>query len=127
VAVLVPFIGLLSLTTVALLAFLNVKERIYELGLLLSIGVKTSKILTAFLLKACCSAIVGAVLGITLFYLCVDAGNDKFFSSYGADLLIHKSKLLLALLAMPLLAVLATWLPALWAAQTDPAEVLRND
>jgi ABC-type lipoprotein release transport system permease subunit len=127
VAVFVPFIGLLSLATIGLLAFLNVKERIYELGLLLSIGVKTGKILTAFLMKACCSAFVGAVLGIGLFYLCVNIGNEKFFHSYMADSLIHKSKLLLTLVAMPLLALMATWLPALWAAQTDPAEVLRND
>ena len=127
VAVLVPFIGLLSLATIALLAFLNVKERIYELGLLLSIGVKTSKILTAFLMKACCSAFVGALLGIIIFYLSLNVGNTKFFNGFEAAVLIDKNKILLTLILMPLLAIMATWLPALWAAQTDPAEVLRND
>ena len=127
VAIMIPFIAILCMATIALLTFLNVRERIYELGLLLSLGVKTSKILMAFLLKACFSAVLGALIGIGLFYLCLNSGRESFFNGYEAELLMQNSKLILVLLLMPLLTVLATWLPALWAAQTDPAEVLRHD
>ena len=127
VSILIPFIAILCMATIALLAFLNVRERIYELGLLLSLGVKTGKILAAFLLKACLSALLGTLLGLGLFYVFINGGKEQFFNSHEADLLVQNSKLLLLLIAMPLLSVLATWLPALWAAQTDPAEVLRHD
>ena len=127
VAVMIPFIAILCMATIALLAFLNVRERIYELGLLLSLGMKTSKILIAFLLKACCSALVGSLIGIGIFYFCLSYGREEFFNSYSASDLVQNTKLLLTILIMPALALVATWLPALWAAQTDPAEVLRND
>ncbi|MDD7987316.1 FtsX-like permease family protein [Lentisphaera marina] len=127
VAIMVPFVALLCMASIALLAFLNVKERIYELGLLLSLGVKTSKILFAYLIKAFLSAIIGAGIGLGLFYLSLHFGKESFFNSHSACELIQGSKIILILLAMPILAMLATWLPALWAAQTDPAEVLRHD
>jgi len=127
VAVLVPFIALLALATISLLALLNVKDRVYEVGLLLSIGVKPSTILTAFLLKALCGALLGVLLGVGLFYLCLDVGSTKFFAGYPASELVEKTKLLLTVIVAPLLVLIATWLPAFWATQTDPAEVLKND
>lgn len=127
VAIFIPFIAILSMATIAFLAFLNVRERIYELGLLLSLGVKANKVLAAFLLKACFSAVIGSLLGVGLLYLCMNGGKEQFFNSHGANLLVQNSKLLVLIILMPLLSMLATWLPALWAAQIDPAEVLRYD
>lgn len=127
VAIMVPFVAILCMATIALLAFLNVRERIYELGLLLSLGVKTSKILFAYLVKACLSALVGALIGVGLLYLCLNFGKESYFNSHSACALVQSSKVILIIVAMPVLAMLATWLPALWAAQTDPAEVLRHD
>ena len=127
VAIMVPFVALLCMATIALLAFLNVRERIYELGLLLSLGVKTSKILTAFLIKAFCSAVLGSLLGLALFYLCLKWGKQSYFNDYSPGELLENSTLVITLMIMPVLALVATWLPAFWAAQTDPAEVLRHD
>ena len=76
-------------------AFGMPRERIYELGLLLSLGVKTSKILLAFLIKACLSASIGALLGIGIFYICLNAGKEQFFNSHAFETLIQNSKLAL--------------------------------
>ena len=78
IGVLIPFMAILCMTAIGLLAFLNVRERIYEFGLLLSLGMKTSKILIAFLLKACCSALAGSLIGIVIFYFCLINGKDTF-------------------------------------------------
>jgi hypothetical protein len=126
-AILIPFIGLICMSGIALLTFLNVRERIYEVGLLLAIGVQTSTILVVFLLKSLVCGAAGAIVGIGLAAFIIAGFKDGTFSGYAISELVAPSDFIMLLIAMPLLSALAAWLPSFWAAQQDPAEILRHE
>ena len=108
-AVLVPLVTAGSAIWIGLLALANVRERRAEIGILRALGVGTTQILAVFLGKAIIIGLAGAVAGLLV-------------SASRCD-----TRLVLATLAgAPVLAALASWLPALLAAQQDPADVLRE-
>ncbi len=125
-SLLIPLIGVICLAGIGLLVFLNTRERIYEVGLLLALGVPSSKILAVFLSKAVLGGLLGGLLGIGL-SLAVMTGGSAWFAGFPVDRLTSLKELALVLACMPLLAAAAAWLPSFAAAQYDPAEVLRND
>lgn len=113
-AVLVPLVTLGSAIWIGLLALANVRERRTEIGILRALGVGTPQILAVFLGKAIVIGLVGAALGYPAGLLTGAPAVD--------------SRMLPAVLAgAPVLAALASWLPALLAAQQDPADVLREE
>ncbi len=122
--ILFPIIIMSSVIWVGFLAFSNVRERKYEIGLLRAIGVKTSGILTIFLAKAYIIGLMGAGLGYAAGVLTVivcSALPYKFFSP------VKPAIILSLLVIVPLFTVVASWLPALIAASQDPADVLREE
>jgi putative ABC transport system permease protein len=127
-AVLVPVVFTGCLVWVGFLAFANVRERRAEIGILRAIGYRSRQILVIFLGKAAILGIAGAFLGYVVGALIgarwSPAGAPGGIATAGLpDLGLLGVATAMALL----LAVFGTWIPALWAARQDPANVLQED
>lgn len=126
-AVLVPVVLIGSAVWIGLLALANVRDRRIEIGILRALGLRSRQILLIFLGKAIVIGLGGAFLG----YLAGRLVGATWREAPGAPSIqiafVDPKLLLLVLVAAPLLAALASWLPAMSAAQQDPAEVLREE
>lgn len=124
--VLVPVAVVAAAALVGVLALFNARERRSEIGILRAIGLRSWQILTVFLARACLVGLAGSVpgyfigraLGVWWEVLPEGAG--------AAPALLDPWLLTAVVIAAPLVAGLAAWLPALSAAGRDPAEVLRE-
>ncbi|MFP4058124.1 MAG: ABC transporter permease [Candidatus Brocadiia bacterium] len=122
-AVLVPLVVLGAIVWVGFLAFGNARERSDEVGILRALGVRAAAVFALFLGKAVAIGLAGAVLGYGagLLAAALAAGEGA------ADAARFDPQLFVGVLvAAPVLAGLASWLPAMMAAQQDPALVLRE-
>ena len=119
---LVPLVLLVSALWVGLVFYTNVRERRSEIGILRALGARAPTILRLFLTKAllmgCAGGMAGYVLG-TWFGL---ARQGEVGASF-LDLRLF----LLAFCTAVVLSLAASWAPAYYAAQQDPAEVLREE
>ena len=126
-AALVPVVMLGSSLWIGLLALANVRDRRGEIGLFRALGLRSRQLLLIFLGKAIVIGLAGACLG----YFVGRFIGVMWREAPGAVpipmALIEPRLLLLVLVAAPLLAALASWLPAVCAAQQDPAVVLREE
>ncbi len=126
-AVLVPVVLLGSSVWIGLLALANVRDRRGEIAILRALGLRTHQLLFLVLGKAgglgLAGGCVGYVVGRAIGAMWREAPDVPPIGLPFVDLRL----LLLVLLAAPLLAVLATWLPAVSAAQQDPAIALREE
>ena len=124
--VLIPLIAFICAVWLAMLALANVRERRGEIGMFRAIGMGTSTILKIFLIRAILAGAFGGLLGVAAvaagFTRYYGLSFSKFFSNY---LSLYDS--ILAVLAVSILALFAAWLPAVLAAQMDPAEILREE
>jgi putative ABC transport system permease protein len=125
-AVLVPVLVLGSGIWIGLLALANVRDRRSEIGILRALGLRSRQILMIFLGKAFVIGLAGAGLG----YIAGRWIGRIWRDAPGAPSIylpfVEPRLLLLVLIAAPVLAVLASWLPAIYAAQQDPAVALRE-
>ena len=125
-AVLVPVVMIGSGVWIGLLALANVRDRRGEIGILRALGLRSRQILLIFLGKAVATGLAGACLG----YLAGRVIGVLWCEAPGAPPIhlafVDPRLLVLVLVAAPLLAALASWLPAISAAQQDPATVLRE-
>jgi ABC-type lipoprotein release transport system permease subunit len=126
VAVLVPIVMAASALWIGLLALANVRERRTEIGLLRALGLRAHQILLLILSKALVIGVAGAMLG----YAGGRIAGMLWRDGPGAPALpmafLDPVLLGTVLVAAPLLAALASWLPAVLASQEDPAVVLRD-
>lgn len=126
-AILVPVVVVGSGVWLGLLALANVRDRRGEIGILRALGLRSRQILCIFLGKAVVVGVAGAALG----YVVGRAIGAAWRESPGGPPLtiafLDARLLVLVLIAAPLLAALASWLPAMIATQQDPAEVLRAE
>lgn len=120
---LLPLGAGVSMIWIGLLAFLNVRERLAEIGILRAVGVRGGTILGAFLSRAVLAGLAGGLIGAAA----AAFGLVPGLPAASAPPLLGPGELAVAILAAPLLAAVAAWLPSLAAAQRDPAEVLRGD
>ena len=116
-AVLVPITLLGAAVWIGFLAFSNVRERSIEIGILRALGLRSWQVLVLFLSRALLTGFLGAALGF--------AGG--ILVAWPALPDVQLRWLPVVLLASPLLAVLASWLPALIASQQDPATILSKE
>ena len=122
-SVYVPSIMGLSVLWIALLFMSNVRERQSEIGILRAIGLKASKILSLFLLKAAVMGLIGAILGILAGLMISPLfGNVDFKETY-----LNWQIIVLAVALAPFISLLASWIPAFIASQQDPAVILRQE
>lgn len=126
-AILLPLLAIMGLAAVALLAALNVRSRLREIGLFLALGVNSATLLSAFLLKALVTGLAGGLLGVALTLLAVTTCRNPLFAGRGPAELLGFAEFAGLLLGMPVFAAVAAWVPSFWACRRDPAEVLRHD
>jgi ABC-type lipoprotein release transport system permease subunit len=130
-AILVPLVTVACALWIGFLAFGNVRERRTEIGILRALGLRSRQILMIFLSKALVMGGVGGVVGFVAGYFAGGRlGMDP--EQIGADAtaapaLFDWKVFLLALALAPLLTAIASWIPALLAAQQDPAAILREE
>ncbi len=113
-SLIIPLIIGVCAVVIGILAFLNVRERRIEIGILRSLGLHTRHILVVFLGKALILGTLGAAPGIII--------PLAFYQG-----LIPAQTLALVLLLTPIVTLLASWLPAIVAAQQDPAAILSEE
>lgn len=123
-SILVPVVLVGSAIWIGLLALANVRDRRGEIGILRALGLRSRQVLLIFLGKAVAIGFGGALLG----YIIGRAVGAMWREAPGLPPIpvdfVDPKLLLLVLVAAPLLAALASWLPAMIATQQDPAVVL---
>jgi ABC-type lipoprotein release transport system permease subunit len=114
---------------VGLLSLANVHQRRTEIGILRAIGLRGRQVLAMFVGKSLLLGLIGAatgyLLGLAVAIGFAGGGDDS--ANISAAALFMPGLLLWVILAAPLLSVLAGWLPAMLAAQQDPATVLSEE
>ncbi len=125
-AIIVPVVIIGCTVWVGFLAYTNVRERRPEIGILRALGVRRVQVFGIFLGKALLVGLAGAALGYLGGLLVGIQWGEAPAEVAGAAPLFDPTLLLPVLLAAPLLSAVASWLPALTAAQQDPAVVLTN-
>ena len=113
-AVIIPVVIGVAALIVLTLMMLNVRQRRFEIGLFRAVGFRRRQILVLFLGKALIVAVVGAALGVA----------GAISAAPGAA--VGKSVWLYLPLAVLGLSLLAAWLPAMIAAQQEPAPLLQE-
>ncbi len=130
-ALLLPLVIVGASLLVGLLTAANVRERRTEIGILRALGVRAGQTMTLFVAKAMVFGLVGAVVGYGIGFLgvarAVAPGQSVPDAGVAAASLFLPQLLVCVLIATPVLAVLASWLPAVAAARQDPAVVLREE
>jgi predicted permease len=115
--------AILSVTGIFGLAAYSVSKRLRELGIRMALGAQRKEVLKAALGRACKLLAYGSVAGLLLGIL---AGRVLAFIVYQAS---PRDPLVLVgtVLAMSLLGLVATWIPAQRALSIDPAILLREE
>ena len=116
----VPAVVFAASVWLALLSFTNARERRYEVGLFRALGFQSKNILILFLSKAALVGFIGALAGCVAGYFaaCVFIENPGFL-----DLKI----IIIICVFSIIFSKIAAFLPAIFAAGIDPAEILRED
>jgi hypothetical protein len=126
----VPLVIIACTVWVGVLAFLNVRERRDEIGILRALGTSARKIFTLFLGKSLMAGFAGAAVGYAA-GLALGQAWMRWESGGAAGAasapLFDATILAAVLLVAPLLSAMAGLLPALTAAQQDPAAILREE
>ena len=123
----VPLVILGCIVWIGFLAFNNVRERKAEIGILSALGLRSKQILFVFLAKAVLLGIFGALIGCIAGFIVGLVSGETVFNFETARTLFNPFLFLLAMLTVPILAGVASWIPALIAAKQDPADILRNE
>jgi len=120
--VLVPLVTLAALTLLGVIAWTNMRERRGEIGLYRALGWRSSQILALVLLRALVVGVTGTVLGLLVV---LAAGRMQ---GEGYDwIATHGIVLPVLLLGAPIASLIAAWIPALYAARQDPADILQQE
>lgn len=126
-SILIPVVLIACGVWIGFLAYGNVRQRRDEIGILRAIGLRAPQILMIFLGKALLIGLVGAGLGyLTGFALGVGLG-DLPSTRETIGRLFSFETLLISIIVAPVLSALASWIPALMAANQDPASILQAD
>ena len=126
-SLLIPLAILCSAALIGFLSFSNVRERRGEIGILRAIGLRSKQILYVFLSKAFVMGVMGAVAGYTAGFIIGIYSSEIELMAGNFARLFNPFSAVLAFIAAPLLAVFASWVPALLAARQDPAVVLKEE
>lgn len=126
----IPLAILAATLWIGLLAWGNVRERRIEIAVFRALGFRSRQILALFLAKAFAIGVLGAALGYAAgFFAGAACGAFERVPMPAENLarLLDVRLLAAVLLLAPLQACLASWIPAMLAAQQDPATVLREE
>jgi len=115
--------AMLSITGIFGLAAYSVSRRLKELGIRMALGAQRKKVLQAALGRAFKLLAVGSAAGLLLGILASRVLASIVYQATPRDPLV----LIGVVLAMALLGLLATWIPARRALSLDPAILLREE
>lgn len=122
----VPLALLVCGVLIGLLSWQNVRERALEIAILRTLGLGTGSILGLVLFRAAAIGLLGSVIGYGGGLVAVNAWAGTPAMAQAVGELLTPVWMITAVIAGPLLALAAAWLPALIAAQQDPADLLRE-
>jgi len=113
--------------SIALLTLGNVRERRGEIGIFRAMGLGSTPIGALFIGKAVLVGLIGAAAGFALgTWLALYLG-PQIFPLTATKMTPMLSLLIWALVGAPLLCVMASYLPTVYAILQDPAEILREE
>jgi len=126
IGIMTPLVVLASALFVALMTWLNVRERRAEIGVLRALGKGAANVAALFLGKSLLVGLLGGAIGCLLgYYLTPLVGNKTM--EIGADLFATEIWLVIAtVVGAPVVTVMASYLPTLSAISQDPAIVLMD-
>jgi ABC-type antimicrobial peptide transport system permease subunit len=122
--VVVPLVVFVSALWVGLLAFSNVRERRYEIGLLRALGKNSRSIAALFLGKAALLGLAGGLAGCLLGYALARWLALGVLNATAVHFAPSTLITLCTIAGTPLVAAIASYLPTLAAVGQDPAVVL---
>jgi ABC-type antimicrobial peptide transport system permease subunit len=125
--VVTPFVVLACAVWVGVLAWLNVRERRNEIGLLRALGKGSSSIAALFLGRAVLLGLVGGVCGCLLGFLLAGALATSLFDVALENFMLYLVLSACTIAGTPLVAAMASYLPTLSAVVQDPAVVLMEN
>lgn len=118
--VLVPLVIVASGLWIAVLTLNNVRRRRVEISVLRAMGVRSRRVLFVFMAKAILTGLIGSILGYA-------GGFAAAFAAESAGGLFDPALFAQVVIAALTLCILASCLPAMLAAQQDPAIVLSEE
>ena len=121
-ALLVPLAVVVSAVWIGFLFLSNVRERRVEIGIWRALGLRSPAILSLYLTKALLMGVIGGLLGYAAGFATGALWGEG--DLLNPALLFDPVLFLLVIILAPLLAALASWVPALAAVRQDPAVVL---
>ncbi len=126
---LVPVVILGAICWVGFLMLGNVRARRDEIGILRALGFGAWNLVQVFFARALLMGLIGAGIGMVLGVVIATSWGkaEGLLFSDAVWSLVQPQWVLTIFIATPVLACVATWIPALIAAQQDPADVLGRD
>lgn len=123
----IPFIIVVCMTWIGILAMLNVRERRQEIGIMRALGYGSGKIAALFLGKAVAIGLMGAVIGFFV-GTCLALKFGPVIFKVTAYMITPQIKLLYwTIIASPAICALSVFIPAMIAVTQDPAIILREE
>jgi predicted permease len=115
--------AMLSITGIFGMAAYSVSKRLKELGIRMALGAQRKEVLGAALGRACKLLALGSVVGLLLGVLASRVLASIVYQATPRDPVVLAG----VVLAMALLGLLATWIPAQRALHIDPLQLLREE
>jgi len=115
--------GMLSITGIFGMAAYSVSKRLKELGIRIALGAQRSEVLAAALGRAVKLLVIGSCTGLALGILASRVLASIVYQATPRDPLVLSG----VVLAMALLGLAATWIPAQRALSVDPLALLREE
>jgi len=113
---------------IGVLAMLNVRQRESEIGIMRAIGYGSGKVVSLLLGKAVVMGVCGAVAGFAVgIALAVRFGPEIFTEITGKAIKTDYTLLYWSLVAAPVFAAIASFIPTMIAIAQDPADTLRKE
>jgi putative ABC transport system permease protein len=122
-----PLILFAVMAWIGILAFLNVRERRQEIGILRALGYGSGKIAFLFLGRAALIGFTGAAAGFFLGTALSVAFGPQIFKVTAASIKPQIGLLFWSLLGSPLMCALAAIIPTMLGVYQDPAGALREN
>jgi putative ABC transport system permease protein len=125
-SILGPLVMVISVVWIALLTAGNVRRRQMEIGILRTLGCRSWQILYVFLSRAMLMGLFGGLLGFLAGSFFANNYQESM-SQTQTGWIFSLGLFALAVLGATVIAVTASWIPAMHAARLDPAVILREE
>ncbi len=127
VSILVPLVLLASIVWIFFLIMGNVKQRRGEIGIMRAVGIRGRTIAAIFLIKVVFMGIFGGLIGYLTGMIVGAMISDVSIGLEELERLFDLRLFVFVMVLSPVMAAVAGILPAMCAAQQDPAMVLREE